>query len=78
CLDYAINSSYDLGGTFSAETRVSSQSSNPYTLFSGSFIGDYTGVAVDASGHAYTVWTDFRGLPGVTTANQDTMVGNGL
>ena len=78
CLDYAISSSYDAGATFGSETRVSSESSNPYVLFSGSFIGDYTGVAVDSSGQAYTVWTDFRGLPGVTTPNQDTMVGTGF
>ena len=75
CLDWAIRSSSD--GDFGNETRVSSQSSNPYILFSGSFIGDYTGTAVDAAGHAVTVWTDFRGNPGVTTPNQDTLVGTG-
>ena len=78
CLDYAVSMSYDGGATFGAETRVSSQSSNPFVLFSGSFIGDYTGVAVDSKGRGYTVWTDFRGLPGTTTPNQDTMVGRGL
>ena len=36
-----------------------------------------TGTAVDAAGHAVTVWTDFRGNPGVTTPNQDTLVGTG-
>ncbi|MEO5941111.1 MAG: sialidase family protein [Candidatus Limnocylindrales bacterium] len=74
CLDWAIRSSSD---NFGAETRVTSESSNPYVLFSGSFIGDYTGTAVDAAGHAVTVWTDFRGNPGVTTPNQDTLVGTG-
>ena len=54
---------------------MTQQSSNPYILFAGSFIGDYTGTAVDASGRAVTVWTDFRGNPGVTTPNQDTIVG---
>jgi hypothetical protein len=78
CLDYAITSSNDLGGTLSSETRVSSQSSNPFIQFSGSFIGDYTGVAVDSTGHAYAVWTDFRGSPTVTTPNQDTDVGTGF
>ena len=73
CLDYAFSSSSD---NFTSETRVSSQSSNPYTQFSGSFIGDYTGVAVDPAGGVHTVWTDNRGLPGTTTANQDTIVGN--
>jgi len=73
CLDYAFSSSTD---GYVSETRVSTQSSNPYIEFSGSFIGDYTGVAVDSAGGAHTVWTDFRGLPGVTTPNQDTVVGN--
>ncbi|HWW32809.1 MAG TPA: hypothetical protein VNY70_05515, partial [Steroidobacteraceae bacterium] len=59
-----------------SETRVSSQSSNPYLQFSGSFIGGYTGVAVDPAGGVHTVWTDDRGLPGSTTPNQDTVVGN--
>jgi hypothetical protein len=72
CLDYAVSSSTD---AFASEHRVSSQSSNPYVEFSGSFIGDYTGVAVDATGAAYTVWTDNRGLPGITKPNQDTVVG---
>ncbi len=75
CLDYAISSSSD---GFVSETRVSTESSNPYIQFSGSFIGDYTGVAVDSAGTAHTVWTDFRGLPGTTTPNQDTVVGNGF
>ena len=79
CLDYAFSSSTD---GYASETRVSTQSSNPYIEFSGSFIGDYTGVAVDAAGGAHTVWTDFRGHPGLstdpasTTPNQDTVVGN--
>lgn len=75
CLDYAISSSSD---GFASETRVSTESSNPYIEFSGSFIGDYTGVAVDLAGNAYTVWTDFRGLPNVTRPNQDTVVGRGF
>ena len=73
CLDYAFSSSSD---NFASETRVTSQSSNPYLQFSGSFIGDYTGVAVDPAGGVHTAWTDDRGLPGTTTPNQDTVVGN--
>jgi hypothetical protein len=73
CLDYAFSSSSD---NFGSQTRVSSQSSNPYLQFAGSFIGDYTGVAVDAKGGVHTVWTDDRGLPGTTTPNQDTVVGS--
>jgi hypothetical protein len=75
CLDYAVSSSTD---GYASEMRVSNQSSNPYNQFSGSFIGDYTGVAVDSSGVAHVAWTDFRGNPGVTTTNQDTVVGNGF
>ena len=81
CLDYAISSSDD---GYTSETRVSTQSSNPYVQFSGSFIGDYTGVAVDSTGVAHVVWTDNRGRPGTatppasTTPNQDTVVGNGF
>jgi hypothetical protein len=72
CLDWALKTSLD---DFAGTTRVSSQSSNPYILFSGSFIGDYEGTAVTADGTIYTTWTDFRGNPGVTLPNQDTMVG---
>ncbi len=72
CLDWEVRSSDD---GFAAPTRVTHQSSNPYTLFAGSFIGDYTGTAVDAAGHAITVWTDFRGDPQVTSPNQDVVVG---
>ena len=73
CLDYAFSSSSD---NFGSQTRVSTQSSNPYLQFAGSFIGDYTGVAVDSKGGVHTVWTDDRGLPGTTTPNQDTVVGS--
>lgn len=72
CMDWAIRSSTD---NFAAQTRVSAQSSNPYIQFAGSFIGDYTGTAIDASGKAVTVWTDFRGNPGVTKPNQDAVLG---
>lgn len=72
CMDWAIRSSTD---NFAAQTRVSAQSSNPYIQFAGAFIGDYTGTVLDASGKAVTVWTDFRGNPGVTKPNQDTLLG---
>ncbi len=74
CLDWALESSSD---NFAAETRVTSESSNPYILFAGSFIGDYTGTAVAANGKAVTVWTDFRGNPGTTSPNQDVVVRTG-
>ena len=72
CLDWAVRSSSD---NFAGETRVTKQSSNPYTLFAGSFIGDYTGTTVTAAGQGVTVWTDFRGNPGLTPPNQDVIVG---
>ena len=75
CMDWAIRKSDD---NFSTQTRVSTESSNPYVLFAGSFIGDYTGTAIDATGNAITVWTDFRGNPGVTDPNQDVIVGTGF
>jgi hypothetical protein len=75
CLDWAIRSS---GDNFASQTRISAQSSNPYLLFAGSFIGDYTGTAIDATGSAVTVWTDNRGNPGLTDPNQDAVVGTGL
>jgi hypothetical protein len=72
CMDYAAKMSSD---NFAAQTRLSSESSNPYIQFAdGAFIGDYTQVAIGASGLAYGAWTDFRGNPGVTPANQDVMV----
>jgi len=71
CLDYAAVSSSD---NYVTETRLTTQSSNPYIQFAGAFIGDYTGAAMDSSGRAWFVWTDFRGKPGTTTPNQDTVV----
>jgi hypothetical protein len=67
-LDYAARSSSD---GFAAETRFTTQSSNPYITFAGAFIGDYTGAAVDAGTNGFAVWADFRGNPGVTTPNMD-------
>ena len=74
CMDWALRSS---SNNFATETRVSKQSSNPYILFAGSFIGDYTGTAVGSDSKAVTVWTDFRGNPGLTSPNQDALVGVG-
>ena len=62
-----------------AETRLSSESANPWVLFTGSFIGDYTGVELDSHNRGEAVWNDFRGNPGkgsgqITPANQDAIV----
>ena len=73
CLDYAVGTST----TGFAETRLTSEGSNPYVEFAdGGFIGDYTQMVIGTNGVAHTSWTDFRGRPGVTTANQDVYVAN--
>lgn len=74
CLDFAVRSSSD---NFVTETRLTSQSSNPYITFAGAFIGDYNGAAVSADGKALAVWADFRGNPGITNPNMDTDVARG-
>ena len=80
CIDYAAKYSADNGASWGSEARQSSASSNPWVLFAGSFIGDYTGVALDSNGKGISVWTDFRGNAGVgsagriTPANQDAVV----
>jgi hypothetical protein len=71
CLDYAYSSSSD---GFASVTRLTTESSNPYIEFAdGSFIGDYSQIALGSNGVAHPVWTDFRGNPnsGGTLANQD-------
>ena len=72
CMDYASKSSSDV---YSTQTRLSTESSNPFIQFAnGSFIGDYTQIALGSNGVAHAAWTDFRGNPGVTSANQDVMI----
>jgi hypothetical protein len=73
CMDYAAKTSTD---SFAAQVRLSSQSSNPFIQFAdGAFIGDYSQVAITPLGNkAIGAWTDFRGNPGVTSANQDMLV----
>jgi hypothetical protein len=74
CMDYAAKSSTD---GFSSQSRLSSESSNPYVQFAdGGFIGDYTQIAMGTNGMAHASWTDFRGNPGHTPANQDVMIAN--
>jgi hypothetical protein len=50
-------------GIDSGPTKVSTASSfhNKDNFFSGQFIGDYNGLATDASGGAHPIWTDIRG-----------------
>jgi hypothetical protein len=74
CLDYATRDSSD---GYASETRLTSEGSNPYIEFAdGAFIGDYTQMAFGSNGVAHAAWTDFRGRPGTTNANQDVYVGN--
>jgi hypothetical protein len=69
CLDYAYRSSTD---GYASEHAITTESSNPSIEFAqGTFIGDYSQVAMGSNGIAHPVWTDFRGRPGVTRANQD-------
>lgn len=82
CLDRGVRSSSD---NFAGHTHVTTESANSYIQFAGAFISDYTGVAVDRTGSAHAVWTDFRGHPAgmpaasdVTAPNQDTVVENNL
>jgi BNR repeat protein len=74
CLDYAARVSTD---GYSSQTRMTSEGSNPYEMFAdGAFIGDYTQMVAGSDGVAHAAWTDFRGRPGVTPANQDVYVGS--
>jgi hypothetical protein len=75
CLDYAAKSVS--GSGFSAQTRLTGESSNPFVQFAdGGFIGDYTQVAMGTDGKAHASWTDFRGNPGVNSPNQDVLIAN--
>jgi hypothetical protein len=75
CLDYAAKTSTN---GFTTQIRLTSEGSNPFVQFAdGGFIGDYSQVAFNPSGSkAYAAWTDFRGKPGTTPANQDVYVGS--
>ncbi len=74
CMDYAAKSSRD---GFSSQRRLSTESSNPFVQFAdGGFIGDYSQVALGTNGKAHASWTDFRGNPAITPANQDVMIEN--
>ena len=76
CMDYAAKSATSTGG-FGSQLRLSTESSNPYVQFAdGSFISDYSQVATGSNGVAHGSWTDFRGNPGITPANQDVLVQN--
>jgi len=72
CLGYAARGSTD---GFAAQRMLTSEPSNPYVQFAnGSFIGDYSQVALGTDGRAHAAWTDFRGRPGTNSPNQDVYV----
>lgn len=74
-LDYAYSEATGLGNlNHTTVTRITGQSENPQVQFisigavshqvlQGSFIGDYTAVAMGSDGVAHPMWTDFRGDP---------------
>jgi hypothetical protein len=72
-MDVFYTLSVDGGSSFAPNLRVTSVSSNPdAVIFSNgqSFIGDYIGIASNATA-AYPVWTDLRNVTPTTPANQD-------
>ena len=72
CLDYAARTS---ANAFATEQRLTSEGSNTYVQFAnGSFIGDYSQVAMGSDVTAHASWTDFRGRPGTNQPNQDVYV----
>jgi hypothetical protein len=83
-LDYALWKGLGLSSLRSgAIRRITTQTSDPRIQFpaasledpnevvQGTFIGDYTAMAVGADFRLHPSWTDFRGKPGVTKPNQD-------
>jgi hypothetical protein len=64
--------------------RITTHTSNPQvqfpaigavsgTVLQGTFIGDYTAIAIGFDLRIHPVWTDFRGEPGTTLPNQDVL-----
>ncbi len=81
-LDYAYQSGIGDGIRNSPVRRITTQTANPQVQFvsigavtgnilQGTFIGDYTAMAVGADFKIHPCWTDFRGNPGTTDPNQD-------
>ncbi|NWJ46010.1 MAG: exo-alpha-sialidase [Chloroflexi bacterium] len=82
-LDYAYVKANGLGNLKQNDvTRITTQTSDPGIQFvgvgavsgkilQGIFIGDYTAVAMGSDLVIHPCWTDFRGMPGLTSPNQD-------
>ncbi len=72
-IDVFYAQSIDGGATFTPNVRVTSVSSNPdAVIFSSgqSFIGDYIGIASNAT-VVYPVWTDMRNVNSTNPGNED-------
>jgi hypothetical protein len=81
-VDYAYAAGTDGQLDRAPQTRLTNASENPQVQFTGTglvtgqvlqgtFIGDYSGVAMGPDLVAHPVWTDFRGNPGLNDPNQD-------
>jgi hypothetical protein len=80
-LDYAYSVGWGSGVAGSPVRRITTETADPQIQFvsvapdgteiQGTFIGDYSQVAMGWDFHLHPCWTDFRGKPGVTKPNQD-------
>jgi hypothetical protein len=81
-LDYAMSVGWGNGVHSAPIRRVTTATQNPNVQFvgtglvtgdvlQGTFIGDYSAVALGSDFKVHPVWTDFRGRPGTNTPNQD-------
>lgn len=81
-LDFAYSAGWGRSVANAPVQRITTQTANPQVQFvgigavsgkvlQGTFIGDYTAVAVGLDFRIHPVWTDFRGNPGTTDPNQD-------
>jgi hypothetical protein len=80
-LDFALVTGWGAGVAKAPVRRLTTQTENPQVQFvgtglltgdtlQGTFIGDYTAVALGTDFQVHPVWTDFRGRPGTNTPNQ--------
>ena len=81
-LDYAYVGSGQPDLKKNQVKRITTQTENPQVQFvgvglesgdtlQGTFIGDYTAIAMGSDGVIHPSWTDFRGNPGTNVPNQD-------
>ena len=80
-LDYAYSTAWGSGIGGAAVRRLTTQTSDPRIQFvaagpageeiQGTFIGDYTAMAMGMDFRIHPCWVDFRGRPGTTKPNQD-------